>query len=42
MGTRAGPDKGTTAGTGDSGGVEEGKAAAGGDSRQRCRVDFDR
>ena len=41
-GTQAGPDKGTTAGTGNLGCVEGGKAAAGGDSGQRCRVDFDR
>ena len=41
-GTWAEPDKGETAGTGDLGGVEGGKASAGGDSGQRCRVDFDR
>ena len=41
-GTRAGPEKGETAGTGDLGGVEGGKASAGGDNGQRCRVDFDR
>ena len=41
-GTWAVPHKGTTAGTGNLGCVEGGKAAAGGDSGKRCRVDFDR